>query len=234
LTVCRNVLIYFDRTTAGRTLSGLEGALHPHGMLVIGAADRLAGPKPSSTPRRASNAATASPSLPRVRAGVQRAPTAPAPRSQAKRHPGGQRAPVSPGVRPNRPEWLRDALRAVHEWNLDETVARIGIVLESDPLNVDAYFVRGVAQLASGDPAGAIASLRRALYLDPGFGLAAFKLARAYEDLHDTEGARRAYRRALQSLRPDDARDAALLERLDVGNVASACRARLRQLDGRD
>jgi Flp pilus assembly protein TadD len=89
----------------------------------------------------------------------------------------------------------------------------------------------GVAQLASGDPAGAVSSLRRALYLEPDFGLAAFKLGRAYESLNDSAAARAMYRRSLHSLRPGDSRSAALLDQLDVANVAIACRTRLAELE---
>jgi tetratricopeptide (TPR) repeat protein len=118
----------------------------------------------------------------------------------------------------------------MRESNLEQIAEQTGALLRRDPLNVDAYFVRGVAQLASGDPEGAVVSLRRALYLQPDFGLAAFKLARAYEALQDTAAAGRAYTRALHSLRPDDPRNAALLDQLDVANVVSACRTRLAEL----
>jgi predicted TPR repeat methyltransferase len=89
-----------------------------------------------------------------------------------------------------------------------------------------------VAQLASGDAQGAVASLRRALYLHPDFAVAAFKLARAHEALHDLASARRAYVRALRSLRPDDPAQAALLEQVHVADLVIACRKRLAELDG--
>ena len=62
--------------------------------------------------------------------------------------------------------------------------------------DADAYYVRGVAELAAGDPKAAAESLRRALYLHPTFALAAFKLGRAYDVLGNADEARRAYARA--------------------------------------
>lgn len=41
LVTCRNVLIYFRREQAARTVAGLEGALVPGGRLLLGTADRL-------------------------------------------------------------------------------------------------------------------------------------------------------------------------------------------------
>jgi Tfp pilus assembly protein PilF len=102
-----------------------------------------------------------------------------------------------------------------------------------DPLDVDAYFVRGVTELSEGDAAAAVASLRRALYLDPQFGLAAFKLARAHEALDEPEAARRAYGRAVTALEADDARSRALAESVSLADVAQACRTRIAALPQR-
>jgi chemotaxis protein methyltransferase CheR len=209
LIVCRNVLIYFDRNAVQRTLVALERALWPHGMLVIGAADRLSAgpPSASSRPRRAP--------VPDRK-----------PRSSPPRRPAAPRKPAEPER-----ERARN-LDAVHAWSLEATIEKTALLIEREPLNVDAYFVLGVAQLAADDPAGAVVSLRRALFLDPEFGLAAFKLARAHEALGDRRAARRAYLRALHSLRPDDPRNAALLAQLDIADVAVACRMRLADLGG--
>lgn len=218
LIVCRNVLIYFERSTVHTLLGALDRTLSPGGALVIGAADRLSGPLGGSGARphalRSSPALTRT--LPVPRRGHRPRPSAPAP-APAVEAPADQ--PASKAV------WATGAA------SLEEIAEQTGAVLDDDPLNVDAYFIKGVAQLAAGEPEGAVASLRRALYLQPEFGLAAFKLARAYEALHDTASARRAYRRALNSLRPDDPRQAVLLEQVDVGDIAMACRGRLAQLD---
>jgi chemotaxis methyl-accepting protein methylase len=98
-----------------------------------------------------------------------------------------------------------------------------------DPLDAEAHFLRGLSELANDDPATAIASLRRALYIDPTFGLAAFQLGCAYDRRNDRQAARRAFSWALRTLDPEDDRHQALLEQIEVGEVAAACRARLAQ-----
>ena len=93
-----------------------------------------------------------------------------------------------------------------------------------------AYFQAGLAELEDGDPAAAVASLRRALYLEPQFGLAAFKLGGAHESLGDLPAARRAYRQALRALEPH-ARHEPFLGQVDLADVARATRARLAALE---
>jgi chemotaxis protein methyltransferase CheR len=87
-------------------------------------------------------------------------------------------------------------------------------------------FQRGLEELERDDPAAAVTSLRRALYADPGFGLAAFKLGRAHEALGDVTAAIRAYRQALRALDPHE-RHEPFLEQIDLADVAAAARARL-------
>lgn len=100
-------------------------------------------------------------------------------------------------------------------------------VLAREPLHPDALFVRGIAELAQGDPASAIASLRRVLYVDPAFGLAAFELGRALDSAGQAEAARRAYGRALGTLQPEPGRESLILDRVDLEDVESACRMKL-------
>ena len=71
-----------------------------------------------------------------------------------------------------------------------------------------------------------MSSLRRALYVEPDFGLAAFKLGGAHEALGDVPAARRAYRQALRALEPH-ARHEPFLGQIDLADVATATRARL-------
>jgi hypothetical protein len=84
-------------------------------------------------------------------------------------------------------------------------------------LSESMYFVRGLAELATRDPVAASESLRRALYIDPSFALAAFQLGRAQNLRGDARAALRAYRRALRTLDPEDTRNAHLLERVNAG-----------------
>jgi len=111
----------------------------------------------------------------------------------------------------------------------------LGRVAEEAPpaaelFDAEAHFLRGLRELEDDDPAAAAASLRRALYVDPTFGLAAFTLGRAHEAAGDAVAARRAYEQALRTLDLADERHDHLLQQVDLGDVATACRARLSAL----
>jgi chemotaxis methyl-accepting protein methylase len=209
---CRNVLIYFDGDTVERVIGSFEGALRPAGQLILGAADRLSG-----TARRLGHAALVAP--------VERRRPAAAAAPRALRRPLGVAAPAPPRRRTE--DRVEDALWAADAGDLDRALAIIDRVLAVEPLNADAYFVRGLAELGRGDHQAAATSLRRALYVDPSFGLAAFKLGRAHDARGDTKAALRAYEQALRTLDPDDGRHRLMLDKVDVGDVAAACRARL-------
>jgi tetratricopeptide (TPR) repeat protein len=122
---------------------------------------------------------------------------------------------------------VTDAHGAADAGNYGEAIDITGEILARDPLDAEAYFVRGLSELATGDPAAATGSLRRALYIDPTFALAAFQLGRAHDLCGQAPAAMRAYRRALRTLDPDDDRHAHLLERVNAGDIAAACRTRL-------
>jgi chemotaxis protein methyltransferase CheR len=111
----------------------------------------------------------------------------------------------------------------------DEVIAHTSQLLAEDPLNAEAHFHRGLAQLERGDPAAAVGSLRRALSIDSEFGLAAFTLGSAHEALGERSAARRAYERALRTLSPD-ARHQQLLGEIDLRHVTTAARDRLHNL----
>lgn len=210
LILCRNVLIYFDPGAVERTLAGLEAALVPGGTLILGSADRLCG-APPPTLARASRPRTAR--RPRATASRRRRPPQPSP---------------TPAVTPS----LRDALAAADAGRLDDAVAAAAAVLHRDPLDADANFVRGVAELARGDAVAAADALRRALYVDPGFALAAFKLGRAHDSLAQPVAARRAYAQAVAALARAPGGRPGLVEDADAAAVADACRARLATMEG--
>ena len=63
-------------------------------------------------------------------------------------------------------------------------------LLAADPLNESVHVLHGLAELEAGDAAAAVSALRRALYSEPQFGLAAFQLGRAYESLGNRVAAR--------------------------------------------
>jgi tetratricopeptide (TPR) repeat protein len=85
-------------------------------------------------------------------------------------------------------------------------------------------------QLEADESVAAAGSLRRALYVDPRFSLAAFTLGRAYDALAEPDEALRAYEHALRTLDPEDERHEELLRQVDLGDIAAACRARISAL----
>jgi chemotaxis methyl-accepting protein methylase len=207
LIVCRNVLIYFDGDTVERVVSSLESAVAPGGMLILGAADRLFG-----SVRRL--ARSDKPARPEQRRDLRR--------PLGRVHP---RAPAGASG-------LAAALQAANEGDLDEAVELTAALLSADALDADAHFVRGMAELGLGDTRAAVSSLRRALYVDPGFGLAAFTLGRAHEQSGDGAAAARAYEQTLRALNSEETRHTQILDQVDFGDVAAACAIRLRALRG--
>jgi tetratricopeptide (TPR) repeat protein len=127
-----------------------------------------------------------------------------------------------------REQRLAAALDAADTGDRNRALAHVGAVLAADPLDADAHFVQGMVALEAGELARAVAALRRALYTDAAFTLAAFTLGRAYDMLGDGLAARRAYARALRTLDPEDHRHELILRQVDIGDIAAACRARLR------
>lgn len=204
LILCRNVLIYFDPPTVARVVASLEGALAPGGALVLGVADVLC----RTVSRQTATAA-----------GV---PSPPAPAAPLRRPLG--RAPAATG----------SSGVTAHAVPMppDVTIAPTLRLPAADPLDAEAHFRHGVAQLEGGDPGAAVESLRRALYVDPAFGLAAFTLGGAHEALGEPSAARRAYARALRTLEPHQ-RHERILGQVALEDVTAAARARLQSLAGR-
>lgn len=215
LIVCRNVLIYFAREQVEQTVSALETALHPHGMLLLGAADRLAGGAASF----------------RHGAGGSRPPAErPARRSTERRRRPRPAPPPTPPTRPGHDALLASALAAADAGRLDEALALTDALVSADPLAPEPHYVRGVALLALGEARRAVEELRRALYHDPRFAAAAFALGRSHEAAGDRIAAQRAFWQVVRladEARPDCAR---LLEPGHLAPLASAARARLAAL----
>lgn len=103
---------------------------------------------------------------------------------------------------------------------------------EEDQMDPEVHYHHGLAELESGDAAAAVASLRRVLYLDPGFELAAFALGRAHEKAGEPDAARRRYEQALRMLdvRPEPGER--LAGPIDAATVIDACQARLVAIQG--
>jgi chemotaxis protein methyltransferase CheR len=215
LIVCRNVLIYFEVATVERVLTAFERAVRVGGTLLIGAADALCG----TATRLAAAPAPHRRGLPKAGRRLLRRP-----------HVRKERAPApEPELAETaaHDELLVAALRAADAGRRDEALAHADELLAQNPLDADAYFVRGLVLLEGDQPLDAVASLRRALYVDTSFALAAFTLGRAYDALGDVPSAKRSYAQALRTIEPADERHELLLQQVDLNDVAAACRARL-------
>jgi len=154
---------------------------------------------------------------------------APPPQRPAASPPA--RRPARPPVRrAPREQVLSHALRAADGGRRDEAIAHAGALLADNPLDAEAYYLRGLVELESGEPDAALASLRRALSIDSSFGLASFALARALDAVGDHDAARRAYEQTLRTLAVEDERHELLLQQVDLGDIAAACRARLKAI----
>ena len=97
-------------------------------------------------------------------------------------------------------------------------------------MDPDVHYLHGLDELESGDVTAAVSSLRRVLYLDPDFELAAFALGRAHERAGEPHAARRRYEQALRTLSLRSAPAERLAGPVDATTVVHACHARLAAL----
>jgi Flp pilus assembly protein TadD len=123
-------------------------------------------------------------------------------------------------------------MKAADRGELDLAVQIAKDVLAENPLDSQAHFIRGVAEFAREDARAAVEPLRRALFINPNFGLAAFKLACAHDALGELGSARRAYERTLRILDHCAAEQTARSDQLDLFDMAAACHTRLQELSG--
>ncbi|HEV3321238.1 MAG TPA: CheR family methyltransferase [Solirubrobacteraceae bacterium] len=230
--LCRNVLIYFDRPTVEHILGALERALAPAGLLLLGAADRLS--RQSLPISRVVRPSEVGPRALRAHASLPRVPIPPSRKygtSTDIEHPSQSVGP--PKRVPQRsPPTPAEAMKAADRGELDLAVQIAKDVLAENPLDSQAHFIRGVAEFAREDARAAVEPLRRALFIDPNFGLAAFKLACAHDALGELGSARRAYERTLRILDHCAAEQTARSDQLDLFDMAAACHTRLQELSG--
>ena len=203
LITCRNVLIYFDVAVGQQVIGALERSLRPGGILLLGAADAL-----QRAPR--------SPGLPGRR-----------PEDRARAPAPGRRRAHEPASALTREQRLDAAMDAADKGDRDGALRYVDSLLADDSLDGDAHFIDGLVWLEAGQPARAAAALRRALCADAAFALAAFTLGRACDALGDEGAARRAYEQALRTFDPADHRHERILQQIDIGDIATACRVRL-------
>ncbi len=237
---CRNVLIYFPPEVIPGVMERLVQALAPGGWLFLSPAEVpfahglgleeqnveglpvLRKPLPGERmPVRGSRAtplrlvARASSSF---RRGVM--PSRPAPSSQklpAAPPPPAPQPPAGPSV-PDMLEKAREAART-GRYDVAEELAR----LAARELSPEAYLLLAMVSEGRGDVQGAVAAVRKALYLDPQLALGHAMLVALYGQLGQPEEADRARRNALRALEGlDDELVLRGVETMTVGGLRRA------------
>jgi chemotaxis protein methyltransferase CheR len=216
---CRNVLIYFPPEVVPQVLERLVQALAPGGWLFLSPAEAplaqglgleerevegllvlrkpLVGEEP---PARGARAAPL-----RLVAGVASSPrrgttsARPAPVSQKSPDvplplPSAPQPPAEPSVA-DMLERARAAART-GQYEVAEELAR----LAARGLSPEAYLLLAMVAEGRGDVQGAVAAVRKALYLDPQLAIGHAMLVALYGQLGQSEEAERARRNALRAL----------------------------------
>ncbi|HET8627163.1 MAG TPA: protein-glutamate O-methyltransferase CheR, partial [Thermomicrobiales bacterium] len=204
LIACRNVTIYFSAETTQRLYRRFAAALAPGGWLLLGPSDPVPESPGPLTPCYLPGAIL----WRRPLAGER--PAAPAPaRPAAAPAPRRQPAPAPKsvvGARPHRPAVA--ATPSAPPADAAEAVARVRELVAagepaaardlaaglagSQPLATELHLLLGLLHLDAGAAEPALASLRRAVFLDGGHALAHASLGRAYLGLGDPARARAA------------------------------------------
>jgi chemotaxis methyl-accepting protein methylase len=228
--LCRNVLIYFDRPMVEHILGALERSLAPAGLLLLGAADRLF--RQGLPVSRVVRPSGVGPWASHAHAPLYQAPVGPSRQNGTSADVERSSQSAGPPKRaPQRsPPTPAEAMKAADRGELDLAVQIAKDVLAENPLDSQAHFIRGVAEFAREDARAAVEPLRRALFVNPNFGLAAFKLACAHDALGELGSARRAYERTLRILDHCAAEQTARSDQFDLFDMAAACHTRLQEL----
>jgi chemotaxis protein methyltransferase CheR len=246
LVVCRNVTIYFGRETTRRLVDGFHRLLTPGGYLLLGHAETLwqisdffsllpvgeafvyrkdvqtAPSRRTSVPAAVPGNGVSRPTPPRrVMRDVLRVPGL-----RPKRAPEPAR-PVAPPIS-SVPSPLEDLLRAreaLAAGNYPEAATLADRATATHPLLVEGYIIEGRALANQGDDDGAIAALRKAVFLDPTAAHAHFLLATTLSRVGDPGGAALSFAAAAETL--PSASPETLTELLDgraVSDLVDLCR----------
>jgi chemotaxis protein methyltransferase WspC len=200
---CRNLLIYFDRSTQEKVLHRLRDLLAPEGLLFVGAAEaRLAAtadfkpvrPLQASAFRKAAQVVLPNPLKAVEAKAVQRKSDPPkpsrAPRviappaKQPAQRAQADRSPVKP------PDLLDEARCLADGGHLVEAMQACELHLREHGPSADAFYLSGVMHDAAGQHANAAEAYRKALYLDPTHHEGIAHLALALRQIGDEDGAR--------------------------------------------
>ncbi|MBL9008518.1 MAG: methyltransferase domain-containing protein [Myxococcales bacterium] len=232
--VCRNVLIYFDRSDAIAIATRLATACRPGGYLLLSAAERpLAWP---SALVRPDDDFQDSALLRRVLT-PSTEPRPPRTVKESVRPPATVQDLVPPALAP--PEAgdreLAQASALVHQGDFAAAQGLVDKVLARDPLSAPAHLLRGLSLKQAGQLHEAAAALRRSrLLFDNEAWLPPYQLAILLEQLGQPREAAEAYRHTLAVIRsgarsgiPGEGHEDTLLT-----TVAETCQARLQRLAG--
>lgn len=243
LIVCRNVTIYFGRETTTRLVRGFHRLLTVGGYLLLGHAETLwqisedfsllpVGEafvyRKDAVPQHGHRPAPTRPPEPapqlsqprRAMRDVLRVPGL-----RPKRATETPPPPPAPTALPSPLEDLIKARSALHAGQYAEAASLAERATAAHPMLVDGYIIEGRALSNQGDDDGAIAALRKAVFLDPAAAHAHFLLATTLARVGDPGGAALSFSAAAQTL--PGASPETLSELLDgraVSDLVDLCR----------
>jgi chemotaxis protein methyltransferase CheR len=243
LVLCRNVTIYFDRSTTKRLMLRFHQTLRDGGYLFLGHSETLwqvtdqfalVTLGDAFVYRRPPVGADRRHVLPDRRTEDEPRPTRPDRRrgaadrrkQSAQRQAADRSGSASPVRRPAAgPDPLVAARDCVAHGRYDEAERLAAEVADATPLRGDAHYLRGLALANLGRDKDALVALRKAAYLDPGNGFVHFLLGGALERSGEQIAAARCYRAAAHTLgrRPGDVVAPELGGR-SVAELAALCR----------
>jgi len=236
---CRNVLIYFDRQTVEEIIRHMHSVLQPGGYLFLGVCESLfqlsAGFELVSAAqafvyrRIEGGARPAAAAVPVRREEARRVARPPLRRLDA---PPPALPPLPPAPEPPPPvdARLAHALDAADRGAIEEARGWLEALLDEQPMEPRAHFLRGVLLYRMGADLEALTALRRLVYLETGFAMGHFYLGLVQERLGMPELARRSFRNARDAATRTQAAPKDLLLApylLPSDALAEACRVRL-------
>ena len=200
LILCRNVLIYFSQERIAPMMSALGRSLSPHGWLMVGYSDAIAGLPPDlGIVELAGTIAFRPPGCVPARFTVGPPPPPPvAPPGQTRCPPLAEPPPVELRRRPPPTSATQPAgpslapIRALADaGRLQEAALACAEALEAHPLDARLHFYDGVIAQAAGQRGRADAALRRAIYLEGSMVMAHYHLGLLLLDGPTPEAGRR-------------------------------------------